>query len=391
MTGEHRPTLQRTVAGPPPAHVPGRDRYLDLLRAAALFRVVAYHTFTGVGWLSIAFPAMGVMFALAGSLMARSLARPAGPVLRSRARRLLLPLWVFAAVVLGVVLWQGWRPATAGGWWSLLLWFVPVGDAPAPASAGGPGPMDPAWALQSADLLWYIRTYFWLMLLSPLLLRAFRRWPWPTLLAPLVPAVLLGVGVVTLPAPFDSPVTDLVTFAACWLLGFAHHDGLLARIPLRRVLLGGGALMAAGLAWAWLHVAENGWDLYLTPLAQALWSLGACVLLLRVSPSWAVLPRPLRYLDPAVTLINNRAVTIYLWHNVLAALTVPLTDLLWGVPALERSVPWLLDSAWLQLVLVWVLLAGVIIAVGWVEDVAARRPPRLWPTGRARPRATLAA
>lgn len=114
-------------------------------------------------------------------------------------------------------------------------------------------------------------------------------------------------------------------------------------------------------------------------------------MLLRISPSWAALPRPLRFLDPAVTLINNRAVTVYLWHNVLAVLTVPLIDLLWSVPALEQGVPWLLDSAWLQLALVWVLLAGVIVAVGWVEDVAARRPARLWPTGRARARATLAA
>lgn len=50
----------------------GRDRYLDLLRAVALGRVVIYHIF-GWAWLTILFPSMGVMFALAGSLMARSL------------------------------------------------------------------------------------------------------------------------------------------------------------------------------------------------------------------------------------------------------------------------------------------------------------------------------
>ncbi len=31
--------------------------------------------------------------------------------------------------------------------------------------------------------------------------------------------------------------------------------------------------------------------------------------------------------------------------------------------------------------IVWPLLALVIVAVGWVEDVAARRGPRLWPDG----------
>lgn len=50
---------------------PGRDRYLDLLRSIALVRVVCYHLF-GWAWLTVLFPSMGVMFALAGSLMARS-------------------------------------------------------------------------------------------------------------------------------------------------------------------------------------------------------------------------------------------------------------------------------------------------------------------------------
>lgn len=54
----------------------------------ALVRVVVFHLF-GWAWLTVLFPSMGVMFALAGSLMARSLARPAGGVIRSRLRRLL--------------------------------------------------------------------------------------------------------------------------------------------------------------------------------------------------------------------------------------------------------------------------------------------------------------
>ncbi|ALO97211.1 hypothetical protein KMT30_01160 [Streptomyces sp. IBSBF 2953] len=36
-----------------------------------------------------------------------------------------------------------------------------------------------------AAVLWYLRTYLWLVLTSPLLLPLFRRWPTPTLLAPL--------------------------------------------------------------------------------------------------------------------------------------------------------------------------------------------------------------
>ena len=41
-----------------------RNRYLDLLRAAAIGRVIVYHLF-GWPWLTIVLPAMGVMFALA--------------------------------------------------------------------------------------------------------------------------------------------------------------------------------------------------------------------------------------------------------------------------------------------------------------------------------------
>ena len=62
-----------------------RNRYFDLLRAIAIVRVVVYHS-TESAWMSIIFPSMGVMFALAGSLMARSLKRPAWSVIRGRTR-----------------------------------------------------------------------------------------------------------------------------------------------------------------------------------------------------------------------------------------------------------------------------------------------------------------
>src|SRR5512147_2850411 len=81
---------QETERSAPAPRKPGRDRYLDLLRSIALVRVVVYHLF-GWAWLSVLFPSMGVMFALAGSLMARSLSRPALSVVKSRVRRLLPP------------------------------------------------------------------------------------------------------------------------------------------------------------------------------------------------------------------------------------------------------------------------------------------------------------
>lgn len=365
----------------------GRDRYLDTLRALALVRVVAFHSFSSAVWLTLVFPSMGVMFALAGSLMARSLHRPAGGVIRNRSRRILLPLWVYALTALGLLFFAGWRPWEEDVTWpQLALWFIPVGNPPFPESAGtNAAIVDETWGFQAEEILWYIRAYFWFMLLSPLLLKAFRRFPWPTLLAPLALITALTLENVVLPEWADAPVTDFATFGSCWILGFAHHEGLLRRIKPWIVGLLALGLMALGLEWAATHLTDEGWNLNAIPLAQALWSLGFCAVLLRLSPVWASLPGRLRILDRGVTLVNNRAVTIYLWHNLLLVAAVPLVDLGWENPAISAAVPWLLDSDWLLFLLVWPLLGLAILCVGWVEDVGARRHPRLWPAGSAGP------
>lgn len=369
----------------------GRDRYLDTLRALALARVVAFHSFSGAVWLTLVFPSMGVMFALAGSLMARSLARPAVGVLKSRTRRLLFPLWVYALTVLALLFTAGWRPWEEDvSWLQVALWFVPLGDPPFPENAATNDlVVDSSWGFQAEEILWYIRAYFWFMLLSPLLLRAFRRFPWPTLLAPLVLITALTLENVILPEWANSTVTDFATFGSCWLLGFAHSGGYLRRLRLPVVVLLGLGLMALGFEWAATHLGEEGWDLNAIPLAQALWSLGFCAVLLRLSPVWTPQPaqpglqrpRALRIVDSAVTLMNNRAVTIYLWHNLLLVAAVPLIDLAWENPTLSESVPWLLESEWLLFFMVWPLLGLAILCVGWVEDLGARRKPVLWPAG----------
>jgi peptidoglycan/LPS O-acetylase OafA/YrhL len=360
----------------------GRDRYLDTLRAVALARVVAFHSFSGAVWMSLVFPSMGVMFALAGSLMARSLDRPAAGVLKSRARRLLLPLWLYAVTVLGLLFLTGWRPwqEEEGCWLDLALWFIPVGTPPFPESAGTNDVLtDSTWGFQAEEILWYIRAYFWFMLLSPLLLKAFRRFPWVTLLAPLGLLAALTLENAALPDWANNPVTDFITFGSCWILGFAHHDGLLRKLRYPLVAVLALALMVLGLAWAATHLGEEGWNLNEIPLAQALWSLGYCAVLLRLSPVWAALPGRMKVLDGVVTLFNNRAITIYLWHNLLLVAAVPIIDLAWENPVLSEAFPWLLESEWLLFLMVWPLLGIAILCVGWVEDLAAYRTPRLWP------------
>lgn len=380
-TGTGPGTSPSLGTGPDTSPGPGRDRYLDLLRTAALVRVVFYHLF-GWAWLSVVFPSMGVMFALAGSLMARSLSRPALEVIRSRLRRLLPPMWAFGALMLGMMAYAGWRPSVT----KVLLYLVPVGAPPYPDALGSPsGLLDLDWPDQAVGPLWYLRAYLWFVLLSPLLLRAFRRLPWPTLLAPLALTAVIGTGVVTVPGEPGLALTDFAVYGSCWILGFAHQDGLLKQVPRYFLVSCAVPVMVFGLWWAHGHLGPDGWDLNDIPLAQATWSFGACALLLAYAPSWHRLPPGPARFDRLITLTNNRAVTIYLWHNALIMATVPLIDQLYNVPfAGDRF-----DSAltatygvWMCVV-VWPLIALTVPVVGWIEDLAARRRPRLWPDGRA--------
>ncbi|OSC65183.1 acyltransferase [Streptomyces sp. BF-3] len=370
-----------------PAGRPGRDRYLDLLRTIALLRVVIYHIF-GWAWLTILFPSMGVMFALAGSLMARSLGRPALGVVRGRIRRLLPPMWVFALVVVPMMFALSWQPVKEeGAWWFVkLAWYVfPVGAPPFPWSSGDQaGLLEDTWAVQAAGPLWYIRAYLWFVLASPLLLRAFRRLPWATLLAPLGLTAVIGTGLVTVPGETGNALSDFAVFGSCWILGFAHHDGLFKDVPRYLTVSVASIVMGFGLWWASGHLTADGWDLNDIPLAQAAWSLGFCVILLQYAPSWQQLPGRLARFDRLVTLANNRAVTIYLWHNLLILATIPLLDLLWEIPYVDAHLGSAVEAGYtlLMTLLIWPLIALMIVAVGWVEDVAAKRRPRLWPDGR---------
>ncbi|MFE5143471.1 acyltransferase [Streptomyces fagopyri] len=378
-----------------PAGKQGRDRYLDLLRSIALVRVVVYHLF-GWAWLSILFPSMGVMFALAGSLMARSLERPALGVIRGRVRRLLPPLWAFSAVGLALMFAGGWNPAhdpdTGGGVQGVadvLNYILPVGAPPYPAHAGSDsGLLDSTWAEQAAGPLWYLRAYLWFVVASPLLLWAFRRVPRTTLLAPLALTAVVGTGLVILPGETGNAVTDFAVYGGCWVLGFAHHEGMLVKVPRYLAISCSTMMMAFALWWASGHPGSEGWDLNDIPLADALWSFGFVVILLQYSPSWKELPGRLARWDKLVTLSNNRAVTIYLWHNMLIMATVPILDQMYDLPFMDSDrATGALDATYTlwTFVLVWPLTALAVLAFGWIEDIAAKRSPRLWPNG-AKPR-----
>ncbi|WP_433383299.1 acyltransferase family protein [Actinoplanes sp. CA-142083] len=344
-----------------------RNRYLDLLRAAAIVRVIVYHLF-GWPWLSILLPAMGVMFALAGSLTAASLEkRAAGRVVASRMRRLLPPLWLLGLVVVPVMLVAGWRQEVDGehpfSVTRLAFWILPVGDPP-----GSDAGID-AW-----EPLWYIRAYLWFILLSPILYALYKRVGWAAVAAPLALMAVLDVTGLTLPDTADAALWDFVTYGACWIAGFAHRDGRLQRLRPWVVVPLAVAMGAAALYWLGGHQGEDAWDLNDVSESQALWSLAFVLLALRWQPGMEWLGR-VRPLDSLVTVLNARAVTVYLWHNIAIAAVWPVLT----VVALDDLAGDAGGAVDLGTALALTLLAMVLF--GWAEDLAARRAPRLWPSG----------
>ncbi len=334
----------------------GRDRYFDLLRVLAIVRVSVFHMFPFVV-LELAFPSMGVMFALGGSLMANSLMRQgAGRVIFGRVRRLLPALWVLGAVVVPAMFLVGWeqRPAL----WHLVAWIVPFADPPSSTFGG-----------QAAEVLWYLVTYLWLVALSPVMLWVYRRARLVTIVAPIV--ALLAMPLIPVDA-VQEVGTDLLTFAACWMLGFAHRDGSLRRIPGFLVAILGASFVAGGLAWSHMHPDAGG--IKYIPIAYAVYNAGFVIVLLRWRPrmEWLIKRTGL---DSWVSLINSRAVTIYLWNNVAIALCYPVGDALevWRFGKY-------FEVGYVTIALA--LLANAVLIFGWVEDLAARRRLRFlpWPS-----------
>ncbi|MDX2526580.1 acyltransferase family protein [Streptomyces europaeiscabiei] len=376
-----RDSTPQTPSAPP---APGRDRYFDLLRGLAIFRVVLYHL-AGWSWLPLVFPSMGVMFALAGNLMARSLKRPALGVVRGRLRRLLPPVWLLGVVGVTGMVAQGWGPDPywhpLWWWFHLTFWILPVSEPPyADGLPGVHGFIGADWAVELAGPLWYVRTYIWFVVLSPVLLRALRRLPVVTVLAPIALAAVFELGWLVVPGErLTSGLTDFSTFGACWILGMAHQEGILKRLPRYVVPSVAPAVALVGLWYALRHDYGADNDLDDMPFAQSLWSVAVVALLLHLSPSWPQWPPRLRRWDGVITFLNSRAVTIYLWHTTCIMIAAAQWDRLWDVAFLEQNAPWLLESVWPVLVLTWLLVVACVVAFGWAEDLAARRRPRLWP------------
>jgi len=326
-----------------------RNRYFDLLRAIAIFRVVVYHA-TELAFLSIVFPAMGTMFALGGSLMAASLDRKGWKALYGRLHRLLPPLWIVAILFVPAMVFTGLTVD-----WHLIYWVIPLGDPPMNW-----------WGYGALLTLWYLREYLWFILISPVALWLFRRWPIPTIAFPLVLLVAYEFGL-----PLPVVAKDFAQYFACWLLGFAHHEGMLQRMR-KSVLLGiAGAMGAAGVAWFLTHPGPKGLQLGDIALGDGLWSCAFVLVLLGLAPAtieWVDRWRPLSRL---ITILNSRAMTVYLWHKAVIIGVGTIIGFTWWQRGPGQLTLWLAA-----------IFAGVglcVLLFGWAEDIAARRRAVLVP------------
>ncbi|MFI6260343.1 acyltransferase [Micromonospora zamorensis] len=330
-----------------------RNRYLDLLRFLAIVRVVVYHV-TGWATLTLVFPAMSVMFALAGSLMAASLTRSGPAAVGRRLRRLLPSLWVLAVVFVPAMLLSGMPMSPR-----VLLWLFPIADPPANN-----------WGALALSIIWYLRDYLWFVLASPVAFWLFRRAPLLTLLAPYLLLVAIEVGIY--PAP---PVLrEFGLYFGAWMLGFAHHAGMLRRLAGRVLYPVALALAVTGGAWIVGHPGPRGYDLNDNHLGNALWSAAFILVVLGRAPAGVAWLGRSRLADRAVTVVNRRALTIYLWHMPFVVALTPLVD----VVGWSHQDP---VGLAIRVVLVFALVGVVTLAFGWVEDVAARRRPELIPGG----------
>jgi fucose 4-O-acetylase-like acetyltransferase len=358
-----------------------RNRYADLLRVLAICFVVLGHwlltsisysggQLSGVsamdgiswsGWGTLLFQVMPVFFLVGGYANALSWTqhRASGATwaqwLRHRAIRLLRPTSGYVAVVVIAV-----AAARLAGANALEL-----------EQAG--------WAV--AIQLWFLPVYLLLIALTPALHAAHRRWG----LA--VPAVMAlgaaGVDACLLGAHLSAVgyANYLLVWGTMHQWGFAWRDGTLTRQRWRPyALAAGGIVILAGLlAWSPFPVNMVGTTSVgvnnTIPPSVALLAFAAVQagLLLAAEPVMSRLLARAR-LWQLVTWLNNRVLTVYLWHMtpvVVAAVALYPSGVL-GQPPIGSAGWWALRPAWIASLAI--ILAPAAIWLARFERPLLRRP-----------------
>lgn len=341
-----------------------REIFLDAIRTLALIRVVLWHA-TGAPPVTFLVAAVPTMFFVNGSLLAKSLRRGVLPVLRDRAQRILVPLWVFAAgafATMAIAHAIDGTDATAVPWRNIVFWMLPVADPTGSQWEGG----------YMASPLWYLRALLWILLLSPVLLWSVRR----------TRGAVIGLSVATVfvlewlartdrwNGTWAWRFGDLALYATFSMLGFAHRDGRLAWLTRRRWAVGAivSALAAAG--WAATQTIPDGVvnDSHPAHLLVGFAWLGA---FFAARPAIEQLART-RPVSAAIDWVSQRTLTIYLWHSTAIIVTYEL---------LRRSGVSFPPGGWVVMLLTGTALVTsvFVLCFGWVEDTANHRVRHAWP------------
>ncbi|MEO8695769.1 MAG: serine hydrolase [Acidimicrobiales bacterium] len=350
----------RVEAARLPRSPPGRDLFLDSVRAIAVIRVVTWHAYgwAPITWIVSAVPAM---IFVSGHLFAKSASRrPVGDVVRDRLRRLLIPYWAFAAsawlIMVGAHLVTR-TPETDLPLRSIPAWILPLNDPRGSIWEGG-------WLAQP---LWYLRVLLLLLLTAPVLWRAARRFPQLTIATLLTATIVLELAELrTNWHPSWAPdllwkLGDYTLYATFFAFGIAHFHGS----PMSAGRSARVAVLCAvlGIGWAITSPPQD-WVVNNSHIVH--FFIGAAWLSLAFAVRASITAfAERRAVNAVVRGIGRRSLTIYLWHSAAAITTwhllLEFAPLPRGVHSLGIAVGTIL------------ITAAAVTIFGRLEDRAAGR------------------
>lgn len=341
-----------------------RDPFIDGLRSVSVVRVILLHLFQRAEHpflvlFSFAMPGMPLLFFVSGALAANSLQRDGAFVRKrfwiSRGRRLLLPFWAFALVVVGtcVVGNLAWNdPEHVFPLDRAWRWALPLAGPQA----------SPAYERLNWHL-WFLSSLILLLASAPWTVLLHRRKPW--LGAGVLFVAGASIEIFSVPAP--DVVRNTLLYGAVFQLGYGFADGRI--LKLRAWTLIAAAIVLAACALAFYAQRSPGVLLHATRLSVVLLGLAFVAVWLSIrAPSTRTFekPRPQRW----IASINRRAYTIYLWGPVA-------NEIAWRLVRPASGPTYMVDFA-----LAIVLLTVFVRVMGPIEDLAARRGARFAPAAR---------
>ncbi|HEY5050923.1 MAG TPA: acyltransferase family protein, partial [Acidothermaceae bacterium] len=360
-----------------------RNTYLDLIRVVAIAAVVVGHWIaTGItyehgqlngidvlgvstwtSWLTLIFQVVPLFFLVGGYSNALSWTRyraaggSAFGWTRRRVRRLLVPTAGYiAAIALAVVICTG-------------------------AGADRDDLEEAGWALSLH--LWFLAPYLVLLLLTPALLAAHRRYGVVVPAVMAATAVVIDVGVIEEHWHFVGWANYVLVWGTFHQIGFAWHDGFLAGHRGRPLALGAGAVCAlvALIWWGPYPVSMVGVPgariQNASPPSAALLAFGlaqAGVVLLAAPSVSAWLSRPAHSrLRSLIGRANAMTMPVYLWHMVPVVLVTVV-----AYPNHWLPQPAIGSRAWWVQRVPWVAALSVVLAavLALVILAAQTRKPR---------------